>query len=282
MNPAELFEFVDPHLLEESSFLEEVRVYVEHLQDQLDAARIGNAEKESGEAADASRDFLYAVLDQRDQIDKRAKRKWYRPDTRIGDTTGYTRLTKKRGLCFHHTAVHGGFGARRRDIEWASAYGIDKVEWYAPPTSDLTADQLARALALGRRYYDVPYHAVMGPNSVLYLNLPFDFVTWHGNGSNNDFLGVAWDANSLKEGVVDPSDLLADAETILEEAAADHHDIVELTCHCAWTNKPSDPGKEFIESVIVPLAERHAFEIRWDFKAKPNARSMREVVDRAA
>lgn len=283
MNPADLFEFVDPHLLEEPSFLEEVRVYVEHLQEQLSAARAENADKANGYTSGVERDFLYAIIDQRAWINPRPKRKWYKPDTRLGDNTGYSRLTKKRGLCFHHTAVHGGFGVRANNIAQAEAHGmLPGARWHQAPTKDIASEEVARAIALGQRYGSTPYHAIMGPNSVLYFNLPFDWVTWHGNGANNDYLGVAWDANSLKEGIVNPDDLLADVEAILAQAEADHHDIEELTCHCAWTNKPNDPGAQFINEVIVPLAEAHALEIRWDFKAKPQARSMREVVDRAA
>jgi len=273
----------------------------------VDIASI-EAEKECGDADDCANDFLYAVIDLRDDT-KNRKRKWYWPNTSIGDAKGYSRLTKKTGLGFHNTAVFNGFGAwgsiKRANIKRAETNGWVETEsglmvpdgdawsaWKVKPNERITVEQWARALALGRRYegdppqaynYGVPYHVLMGPNSVLYLNLPFDWVTWHGNSLNNNFLGVGWDANSTKQKISDglAKDLIYDGERIIDFARSEGHDIQYFDCHSSRTNKPNDPGAEFIREVMMPLAEKTGCEILMDKKVG-GGRSIREILMRAA
>ncbi len=236
-----------------------------------------NAEKAKGKVDDVTQDFLFATIDLR-HLQHRAKRKWYR-----------TSRTKKRGLCFHHSAVLGGFGVDRRLVGAYKRGKQSNFELKHVRGLEPRPDELARAMALAHRYFGdpprkfnegVPYHAVHGPNSVLYLNLPFDWVTWHGNGANRDFLGVAWDALSTKESPA-ANDILEDVGHLVELGRGEGHPLTAITCHCAWTNKPRDPGAEFIETVIVPAAKVHGCVIDWDFKSKKTARSLREVVKAA-
>jgi hypothetical protein len=72
-------------------------------------------------------------------------------------------------------------------------------------------------------------------------------------------------------------DLAADLYQVVKIARAEGHPVESLTCHCAWANKPSDPGKAFIEQVMVPVSEQLDLEIDWDFKSKPKAKTMGEV-----
>ena len=67
---------------------------------------------------------------------------------------------------------------------------------------------------------------------------------------------------------------------LIEIARAEGHPITEFTCHCAWTNKPDDPGAAFIQQVMVPVAGELDIEIDWDFKDRPDARSLSQVVGR--
>jgi len=270
-----------------------------------------NWDKEDGESEDVSHDFLYAVYDQRN-IDDRGEDaiKWYNPFTDIGDTTGSTRRTKKRGICFHHTAVKGGFGTHeaRRD-DWRSLGAIDwspivtmanrvdrETAWPVEAEGKVwdvmndpdRFDAWVRAMALADRYrgykpgqYNtgVPYHVVSGANSVLYLNLPFDWVTWHGNGSNTHYLGFGWDAHSGHDSF-NPDDMLRDIIHVAELGRSEGHfaDGLEFTGHCAWTNKPTDPGKEFVEFLCDVAAPAVGATIDLDFKAKSSYKSFREVL----
>ena len=288
MNFADLLDALDAAVLPRE-FTKIIREKIDHIEAQLDVARAAEQEKELGAAVDVSSDFLYAVFDQRDMLD-RPNRKWYSPNTTLGDRSGGSRRTRKRGLCFHHTAVNGGFGADAWLVKKYRQLGASTmdVSRFAELSRELTVDEWSRAMALAHRYRGdpprkfnegVPYHAIMGPNSVLYLNLPFEFVTWHGNGSNNDFIGVGWDALSTAESPA-AKDLLADAAYLVDLARDEGHDVVDVTCHCAWTNKPSDPGAEFIESVIVPLSESRNLVIDWDFKTN-GAKSLRAVMESA-
>jgi len=224
--------------------------------------------KETGVVEEAHNDFLYAVYDQRDQMAGRPI-KWKR-----------WQKTKKIGICFHHTAVFNGFGARKGDIaDFMKVVETFGPEWLVKPQGDWDDYQIARHLAVAKRYRRLSYHAIMAPNSVLVLNLPFDFFSFHGDGANRNYLGVAWDALSSRQPIDDTlaRDLQRDLEDLIDRMIADGHECREFTCHCAWTNKPSDPGRDFILKVMVPVAKRHGITIRWDFKATKTARSLREV-----
>jgi len=270
-------------------------------------------DKESGESEDASHDFLFAHYDQREVQDRGADNiKWYNPHTEIGDTTGSTRLTKKRGICFHHTAVKGGFGTHssRRDywanqgLSWSPAVPQPNGKtapgiWRSQPSGNMNGvrwqdlneqqqtDAWVRAMALADRYrgyvpqdYNngVPYQVISGPNSVLYYNLPFDWVTYHGNGANTHYLGYAWDAKSTVD-TFNPDDLLRDIKQTIHDGKEEGHfqDGLEFTMHCVYTNKPDDVGKVFAE-FLVDIAEECDATIRMDYKAHPSYKSFNEVL----
>lgn len=261
--------------------------------------QVDELEKDAGVAEPLNDDVLRVTYDQRDVME-RGSVKWYNPNTDVGDRRGSSRRTLKKGLCAHHTAVKGGFGAHKRIVrgyqdmtpeELRGKYGPRLKDFHGDDdVTNLTHDQIARLLALADRFrghpkgkYNggVPYQAITGANSVLYLNLPFDWVTWASNGANNDFLAYGWDAHSMHD-LIDGKDCSEDMIHVIELARAEGHPIEELTCHCAWTNKPRDPGKDFIEQVMVPVAEATGCVINWDFKAKKSAKSLGEVVGRAA
>jgi len=295
-----LIDTLDPTQLFKPGFLATFRSYLEHLEDNMDAGRVAAISKEHGVDEDVSADFLFAVFDQR-HMTARPAVKWYDPNTTVGDRKGRSKLTKKKGVCVHHTGVPGGFGADKSIIRQYKRVGepfFDGMLWRIPPQNgehglvvEPTLEEWARAMALAHRYRGDPprkfnmgvsYHGLSAANSVLYLNLPFDWVTWHGNGSNVDFLGFAWDASSTRE-KPKPEDHQADLRYFIELAREEDHPIEELTIHAAWTNKKRDPGKDYIEQVMVPVAEQTNCMINWDFKAnKKGARSMGEIVGKAA
>lgn len=268
-------------------------------------------DKDNGDSEDVSADFLYAVYDQRGLTDRGGDNiKWYNPVTELGDVSGSARRTKKRGICVHHSAVKGGFGVHGSRVSYWKGQGIawenlevktpNKIQpasWpvRVPPEylgqGEEALDRWARAMALADRYrgyvsseYNtgVPYHAISGPNSVLYLNLDGEWVTWHGNGANNHFLGYAWDANSDVDSF-DEDDILRDFEKIVEAYGAEGHfaDGLEFTAHCAWTNKPKDPGKLFLEFIVDKVAPRLGATVDLGFKSSSSARSIGEVIGRA-
>jgi len=268
-------------------------------------------DKDNGESEDVSRDFLYAAYDQRQVTDRGSENiKWYNPVTNLGDTSGSSRRTRKKGICVHHTAVKGGFGARSSRTSYWKKQGIlwqlevqtpNKVQPANWPVvidpeylgeGDEALERWARAMALADRYrgyvsdeYNrgVPYHAISGANSVLYLNLDGEWVTWHGNGANNHYLGYAWDGNSNHDSF-DEDDLMADFETLVATYGAQGHfaDELEFTAHCAWTNKPSDPGKLFLEFIVDKVAPKLGGTVDLDFKSSSSAKSIGEVIGRAA
>lgn len=226
--------------------------------------------KETGIVDDVAHDFLYAVHDQRTLELEERPRKWKK-----------WQKTTKVGICFHHTAVFNGFGARKHDIQ-RYLKSVDEFgsDWLVKPQGDWDDYQIARHYAIAKRYRRLSYHAIMAPNSVLVLNLPFDFFSFHGNGANRNYLGVAWDALSSRQPIDDvlARDLQCDLEDLIDRMIADGHKVREFTCHCAWTNKPTDPGRDFILKVMVPVAKRRGITIRWDFKSGSRSKSLGEVV----
>lgn len=281
--------------------------YLEHCEEHEGLPAALEAEKESGEAEEVKEDFLFAVIDQRHVIDSRPKRKWYGPNTRLGDRTGGTRRTMKRGVCFHHTGVKNGVGPHKTVVEHyrglvdkssgmlepeeiiSGVWGLD-VRWLQV-SSALSLNEWARAMALAGRMcgegrkdkYNngMPYQVVRCANSVLVLNLPFDWVTWASNGANNDFAAFGWDAKSTVESIDDADDLIADVEFVVKTMRDEGHPCTEFTGHCAYTNKPFDPGAEFILKVMKPAAQETGCVIDYDFKVR-GARSLGEVLDKAA
>jgi len=99
----------------------------------------------------------------------RPKRKWYTAPRPAADV---------EAICLHITAVAGGFGARRRDIDRHLADG------------HITHDD-AVVYAQADRFLATPYHAVSA--KALVLNLPGEVVSWHGHGCNRYALGYAID-----------------------------------------------------------------------------------------
>jgi len=264
----------------------------------LQASEAASESDERPQTPEATRG-LVAVYDQTRVTERGAENiKWYNPNAPLGTRTGRSRRTLKRGICFHHTAIRGGFGTRRARVDaWMKAGGdvsprvpvpgggSQPGEWLTLPIQDVGVR--ARALAVADRYRGfvsdsgnrgVPYHAVYHPGlRLLVRNLPTDWVTWHGDGSNNDFAGWAWDAHSGSE---EPPAELEDAigNTIEEDRRLGHYASgVEFTVHAAWTNKPRDPGRAFVQR-LIELAPMFGATIRMDFKATPRALSIREIL----
>jgi hypothetical protein len=260
---------------------QELRIIAENLDrgDQDSEPRSGGDGRRPGVA----NDDLRAVYDQR-AVKLRDEVEWY---------TGKT--SKKRGICFHHTAVKGGFGTRKDRVDYWKRVTITSAPsvplsnkqsvltaWTVPPPADRLGEgdeavaRWARAMALADRFrgyvYDegsnggVPYHAVSCTNSVLVLNLPFDWWTWHGNAANEDYLGFAWDGHSAHD-TFDREQLLAQIRHVIEVGRSEGHftDELKFTGHCCFSNKSIDPGKDLVE-FLVEIADRCGATIDLDYK----------------
>jgi len=260
--------------------LADLREYMESEAEREDTAMNADIEKERDKADSVEGDYLRAVLDQRMMMD-RDKRKWYLLAQEFSRRGG-RRKTKKRGICFHHSAVIGGFGTHRHTREGIEngTVAIPKLLEWPDSVDEATA---TRAFALAARYRGVaadgiPYHAISCANSVLVLNLPFNLVSWHGHGSNNDFIGHCWDANSAHESLK-AEDLIWDVEYLVDLGRTEGHfiDDLEFTTHSAYSNKPRDPGAEFIRYVMQVAAHRTGARIDLDAK-HGNGEPIRTVI----
>jgi len=279
-----------------------------------DTARIEAAAKAAGEAEPVS-DIIVpevvvplrpkiSIFDQRQiPLKERGKRRWYYLSKAFAkydgigapppnDYRGSYRGRKAWGVCWHHTAVSGGFGARRNDVKRFLKRGVDKKYWLAIDIALEDPKTWARVMAIFKRYRGLPYHVLITHALVQCLNLPFDLVSWASNGANNRFMAVGWDANSYHDKLVDGSQevlvLREHVRSIVSRARSEGHPIREFTTHAPYTNKPLDIGAQFIMYVLVPVAlEFGDIYFRWDYRyikrgsKKARTRSMRRVVEKA-
>lgn len=260
---------------------QELRIIAENLEreEQRSEARSNG----DGRGDDVASDDLRAVYDQR-AVRHRDEVEWKTNKT-----------SKKRGICFHHTAVKGGFGTRTDRVNYWKRVTITstpsvplsngqsvRTAWAVPPSADRLGEgdeaiaRWARAMALADRFrgyvYDagsnggVPYHAVSCTNSVLVLNLPFDWWTWHGNAANEHYLGFAWDGHSAHD-TFDRDLLMAQIQYVIGVGRSEGHFTEDLrfTGHCCFSNKSIDPGKAFAE-FLVEIADRCGATIDLDYK----------------
>lgn len=229
---------------------------------------------------------LYAVLDYR-AVGDRNKRKWYTPDTKIGDRTGYSRLTKKKGVCAHVTQPGGpgGFGiSKARMRYYGASVGVGGPSNLPPGLS--AHGFTPEMLALGDRYAGqygsqsgVSYHGIASLTpAALFLNLPFDWVSWHGDGANTDFAGFAFDFDTRYDTLDKKArDLFIEMLCeFIQDLIGDDHDVGELTIHGAWANK-MDPGPVICREVLVPVAKETGMHIDYDFKQN-GGMSFREML----
>jgi len=205
--------------------------------------------------------------------DVRPKRKWYHPDVPIGTVQRYKRRTLKRGVMVHNTGV-ARMGPWKSRVKLWREHLQKRLDCPGVTVRDFPEDgDLAVALAVADRLrgfpsrkgnYGLPYHGVYSAKT-LFLNLPFDWVTWHGDGGNNEFLGYARDG--LPSDTLDVEAERAALEAFIEEAELrEGHIIEEFTCHGCWTRKPHDPGRPYVETVLLPVAEEYGLEVDMDFK----------------
>lgn len=268
---------------------DELDKYSTHAQElaQSILERMEELERETNEIVGLEDDFLYAEYDQRESLSGRPK-KWYT-----------TRRSKKKGICAHHSGVHRGFGVSKRSLSKLSLMHRDQDRALGYVTKcrgfinhgnhELDHEALLRMIGLAERYQDTAYQAISGPNSVLYWNLPFDYVTWASNGANTDYLAWCWDGHSKKHSTgdtlfspVEQADIHRDLCRVVDKARDEGHEIETLTMHSVYTNKPSDASARFLHEILVPVAEAKDLKFDLDYKdqKRDGSVSLGETADR--
>ena len=125
----------------------------------------------------------------------------------------------------------------------------------------------------------VPYQDLVANFGGLVHNLPREYVTWASHGANNDYLALAWDADSRYERP-DPYLLIPPFRRSIVSAREAGHPIAEFTVHDAWANKGGqDPGWAFIRDVMVPIAEELGCLIDLDLE-HGTGKSIRRLYDK--
>ena len=190
---------------------------------------------------------LLGIIDLRKRP-RTGRQRWYAP-SRVS--------SKKKTICFHHTAVSGGFGVSKQALRKHAGADVHALPWLESPRGGVLDGVMPRAAALADRYDGLPYHAIYTHAlRILYILLPFDWVTWHASNRdiNTRSLGFAWDGDSRSESPP-VAHLHAAIRYVLEMGGEDGHDICEVSTHNRWANKPHCPGAVFDTRVLDPLCD---------------------------
>jgi len=249
--------------------LDDLAAEARHFADRFREAR-GEEDEDIPKLADASE---YSRIDLR-VIRGRGKRKWRTPRGSIDQQPRRATLTKKKGICVHHSGIFTGMrGPRRLDEDWSI------IDMRGKEVSPELTSLAYRIAGQGPRYQGQSYHGWSSRLGALFFNLPFDWVTYHGDGSNEDYLGYCIDYHSGKEKLWDIEVERAKLEDFIRLATNEGHMTEGLmTIHGAWSRKEIDPGREVIEEVMIPVAAKMGLGLNLDFKASPRFVSAREML----
>lgn len=238
------------------------------------------------------------VIDQSHMMKRDVK--WYGLSSGDDDTVGSTRSTRKRGVCYHHTAVRRGFGVKEPVLKLLTPKVLNGdysgivmpgsllhvsgpkaitpivAAYCARFRGDMPASLRARDPDTGLEIkYGESYHWVFSEKHKLLLhNLPDRLVSWHGNGANNWYLGFAWDGDSRYD-IPNPYDIMEALGVVYDTDP----EMDTITTHSQWTNKPHDPDAWHIANVILPFARKRNLKVDLDF-ATNGGQSMNLILGR--
>ncbi len=210
-------------------------------------------------------------------LEQRGRRRWYRSLRDLESLDCYG---------FHTTGVNGGFGVTKRQMKpWLAvwdelarkgnlAHGDppeeyrDRVVAWVDPKLGEERSRLAWAklMALRTRYLGLPYHSMSIVSALeLLINHAPRLVTHHGHRMNGYTWGHAFD--DVWDDDEDVSQARVDHElAVLERLHVHVYDrgARPKACemHSQHSRKPKDPGKQYLERVIVPFAREHDLDIR--------------------
>jgi hypothetical protein len=181
------------------------------------------------------------------------------------------------GVCVHQTAVRFGTTERKRAI-WRR-----RIEEGELDEADLAArgldrglDACAARLALHERFWRAAYHWVGLLNGDVVHNNPITRYTYHGNGSNRRYLGIAaegelparesgrrHDHDGLGERFIETNRaVLASA---VDDARRQGASIEWVTAHRCWSpRRRGDPGELYWKEVVLPMLD--VLELRVDYE----------------
>jgi len=195
-------------------------------------------------------------------------------------------IERKSHIGCHITAVEFGVSSRRvkfwtQQIENGNI-PIAVVDLYTHAKNGITSlddlleddiEEAARRMALHERFWKVPYHVVGLINGDVLLNNKLTSYTYHGNGLNDEAIGLSAEANlpglisqrkpkhtKVTEHWVETQ---RQAFTVAyERAMTMGAPLVGVRCHRQSSNsRTGDPGEAYYKHVATPMAEKYKLEL---------------------
>lgn len=164
---------------------------------------------------------------------------------------------KITGITFHQTAVN--FGVRDALLK---KFGGDRLQ------------------AEASRLMGIPAHAVAGDQGKFVVHIPLTWYAYHGHGLNDFTLGLEMEANlpGVKGGKTwngePPTPVTPEFITVCRNATGYLYEegrklgmpIEYAYAHRQSTAKPSDPGQELWELVVIDFAVKELkLKVKYDF-----------------
>ena len=186
-------------------------------------------------------------------------------------------MAKLIGICVHKTAVRFGTTARKRKqwqerIERGLLSGVD-LDRYGMGQG---IETVTARLALHERFWRITYHWVGLLNGDILHNHPISRYTYHGNGSNEQYIGIAAEGNlpgrerDRRSGHDDATDVFIDTNrSVLKRAVADAREqgapIEYITAHRCWSpNRKGDPGELYWREIVLPLLRPLKLKVNYE------------------
>jgi len=177
------------------------------------------------------------------------------------------------GACMHVTGVKGGYGTSGSQRKWAERQLEDKTPWCRDLVADTDEDAVVKVAIRGRhggqfRSYKgvkkgTPYHFIRtAQGEWLQLNSRL-CRTWHGNGANSRFDGVAFDGlwKSDPPDPVEVMDMRAFLAAVLR-SGSHLESYNRVTAHrCYSSQRLGDPGLPIWKHVVMPIVRELGLEV---------------------
>jgi len=193
----------------------------------------------------------------------------------------------------HITAVEFGVSSRRVSF-WkkeilSEQIPIDVVDLYTHSKNGITSlddlleadiEEAASRMALHERFWKVPYHVVGLVNGDVLLNNLLTSYTYHGNGLNDEAIGLSAEANlpGLISGQKSKHTKVTEhwIETQrhafkvgYERAMTMGAPLVGVRCHRQSSDsRTGDPGEAYYRYVATPMSEKYKLKLDVFFSDK--------------
>lgn len=188
-------------------------------------------------------------------------------------------ISERIGVCVHQTACRFGTARHRRSV-WRSRIEEGRLDDAELSKFGLATgiDACAERLALHERFWRAAYHWVALLNGDILDNNPATAYTFHGNGSNRQYLGIAAEGelpareSDRRSSDDEATELFVETNRsalrrAVDDARALGAPIEWVTAHRCWSERRrGDPGEMYWKEIVLPVADEVELRIDYDLR----------------